>query len=95
MVGLNREHGGVAHVFPLSALKPEKLAEHRHAIEALHGPRADAYQGGWIEGDKVYLDLSHNVHDRDQAIAMGQKHNQKAIYHIDNDEDIPTGGTGE
>lgn len=93
MVGLNREHGGVAHTFPLSELTPERLAAHRNEAQAKAG--TDAYQGGWIENGKVYLDVSHNVQNRDEAVAMGKKHNQKAIYHIDKDEDIPTGGTGE
>lgn len=95
MVGLSREHGGVAHTFNLSELNPNKLAEHRQAMEAAGHDGADAYQGGWVEGDKVYLDVSHNLHDRAEAIRQGQKHNQKAIYHIDSGEDIPTGGTGE
>lgn len=94
MVGLNGEHGGVSHVFPLTELTPERLAAHRAEIAA-RGVDPDAYQGGWVEGDKVYLDLSKNVQDREKAVAMGKQHNQKAIYHIDKGEDVPTGGTGE
>lgn len=93
MVGLNKEHGGVAHVFPLSELTPEKLTRHR--AEAQAAGNDDAYQGGWVQDGKVYLDLSRKVDDRDQAVAMGKAHNQRAIYHLDKGEDIPTGGTGE
>lgn len=95
MVGVHQSKGGVNHVFSVSELTPQKLAEHRQEIEQKHRDDPGVYQGGWIEGDKVYLDSSRNIHDRAQAIQMGQQHNQKAIYHIDKDEDIPTGGTGE
>ena len=48
----------------------------------------DDYLGGWMDGDKLYIDMSTWIHDKDKAISMGVNLNQKAIYDIKNDESI-------
>lgn len=40
------------------------------------------------------LDVVHTIPDRDQAVALGEKNSQKAIFNLKNNEEIPTGGTG-
>ena len=56
-----------------------------------------AHIGGWHDPDsgKVYLDVSHNIPGRFQAIQAGITRNQKAIYDVKRGKDIKTGGTGE
>ena len=51
--------------------------------------------GTWNDNGTLYLDVVTTLEDREQAIALGKKHNQKAIFDLKNLEEIPTGGTGE
>jgi len=48
----------------------------------------DDYLGGWMDGDKLYIDMSTWIENKDKAISMGVNLNQKAIYDIKNDESI-------
>lgn len=53
--------------------------------------------GTWEDpetGNSV-LDVVKHYGDRDDAIAAGKAANQKAIYHLGGEGEIPTGGTGE
>lgn len=56
-----------------------------------------AHIGGWTdkESGKTYLDVSHNIKDRNKAISAGKKHNQIAIWDVKNSAEVRTGGTGE
>jgi hypothetical protein len=46
------------------------------------------YFGAWIDDNKLYLDLSVNIQDREVAIAYGHANNQKAIYDVKNGESV-------
>lgn len=48
----------------------------------------DLVIGLWRDGDKVYIDLSRNIKDKNKAIEYGKHHEQKAIYDITNDKSI-------
>jgi hypothetical protein len=50
--------------------------------------------GTWANDGKTYLDLSSTIPDRDEAVALGKKNNQRAITYLKTREDIPTGGKG-
>ncbi len=54
------------------------------------------FLGGWHDPDsgKIFLDISTNVQDRAEAIALGQKNNQISIYDVENGTTVDTGGTG-
>jgi hypothetical protein len=56
-----------------------------------------AHIGGWTDPEtgKTYLDVSHNIANRQAAIAAGRQRNQIAIYDVKHGTDIKTGGTGE
>lgn len=56
-----------------------------------------AHIGRWQEPGtkKVYLDVSHNIRNRSDAIKSGIANNQKAIWDLKNGREIDTGGTGE
>ena len=54
-----------------------------------------AHIGGWHNEGKTYLDVSHNIHDREQAVAAGRQRNQIAIWDVKHGREIPTGGTGK
>lgn len=43
----------------------------------------------------AYLDVSATLHDRAEAISLGEWYNQEAIYDLGQDEVLDTGGTGE
>ena len=47
-----------------------------------------AYFGAWVDDNKLYLDLSMNIQDREVAIAYGHANHQKAIYDVNNDKSI-------
>jgi hypothetical protein len=46
------------------------------------------YFGAWVDDNKLYLDLSMNIQDREVAIAYGHANHQKAIYDVNNGESI-------
>lgn len=52
------------------------------------------YLGTWLKDGKIYLDVSENIMDRDEAIRLGKERNQKAIWDVVNQTEIETGGTG-
>jgi hypothetical protein len=55
------------------------------------------YLGGWRDKatGQFYLDVCDNVSDREKAVELGANRDQKAIFHLDTFDEIPTGGTGE
>jgi hypothetical protein len=57
---------------------------------------ADRYIGGWVDGGRLYLDVSRNFPSsrREAAIAAGRRGNQLAVFDLDTFTEIPTGGTG-
>lgn len=56
----------------------------------------DSHLGTWHDSDsgKVFLDISHNVLDHDQATKLGRDNDQIAIWDVKNSQEISTGGTG-
>lgn len=67
----------------------------RENADALRQP--GAHLGGWTDQStgKTYLDISHNIKDRDRAVSAGVKRNQISIWDVKNGREINTGGTGE
>ena len=47
-----------------------------------------SFVGVWLNESNVYLDLSINIGSRAQAIAYGKKHNQIAIWDVENNCEI-------
>lgn len=77
-------------------LKTSHLAAHAKANEDLLQDPSN-FQGGWNDPETglVHLDISRNVQDKDEAIALAKKNNQIAIFDLKTFSSIPTGGTGE
>lgn len=48
--------------------------------------------GGWIDNEVVYLDISEQIFDKREALELGYKHNQLAIYDANEGKviDLPT-----
>lgn len=44
--------------------------------------------GGWSDGNKTYLDLSLWVPSLEEALSLGKRFNQKAIYDFKNNKSI-------
>lgn len=62
----------------------------------LTDPRCDV--GMWYDADAskiTYLDVSCTLADRAQAIALGKRYNQEAIFSLADGKEIKTGGTGD
>jgi hypothetical protein len=59
--------------------------------------QSGTFLGGWTDRStgKTYVEVSHNIQNRNAAIRTGQNRNQKAIYDVRKGRDISTGGTGE
>lgn len=47
--------------------------------------KLNAYIGTWLNDDKIYIDLSININNIEDAIRIGKENNQLAIYDIVND----------
>lgn len=80
----------------IDKLTPEALAKFKADNQDLLS-QPDHAVGTWKDRDtgKTVLDVSKTYADRDRAIAAGKQANQKAIYHLGSNTEIPTGGTGE
>lgn len=50
----------------------------------------DCYMGAWLDdtSNLVYLDVSINTKSKEKAIELGYKHNQLAIFDLNNFETI-------
>lgn len=52
------------------------------------------YLGTWLNGGKVYLDVSENILDVGKATRLGRERDQIKIWDVANQVEIDTGGTG-
>lgn len=50
--------------------------------------------GAWSNGGKIYLDVVVTLPDMNKAIELAKQHNQIAIWDLQNNREISTGGTG-
>lgn len=75
-----------------SEIVREFLTENR---ELLNDPRNSI--GVWYssETQRTYLDISSTIRNRRQAITLGRRYNQEAVYSLATGEIIDTGGSGE
>jgi hypothetical protein len=48
----------------------------------------DYVLGWWEKGGYIYLDISSNILDFENALWLGFNQNQKAIYDLENDKEI-------
>jgi hypothetical protein len=88
-----------SHIIPAK----DFFGEHGHRIlgdyvRAHHEDfsRRGAHLGSWHDQDSgnVFLDISHNIQDRQEAEKMAQEHNQISLWDLKNKREIPAGGTG-
>ncbi|MFI6682534.1 hypothetical protein [Streptomyces sp. NPDC050485] len=76
---------GSERTVPIESFGPEVLAEYM-ADYASHVASRGLFYGAWIDGGMVYLDLSMNVQDRAEAMALGRLESQLAIFDIANND---------
>lgn len=48
----------------------------------------NGYVGTWLSKGMIYLDISVNIKDLNEALRLGKEYNQLAIYDIKNDKVI-------
>lgn len=74
-------------VIPLASVTAQDIADYRNAHKDLLAD-PDNYFGAWVWEGNVYLDISRNVRDRDEALALGRRYNQLGIYDLARGETI-------
>jgi hypothetical protein len=52
------------------------------------------YLGTWLNGGKIFLDVSENISDVGKATRLGRERDQIAIWDVANQVEVDTGGTG-
>ena len=62
----------------IEALSNELLKDYQQ-IAKHHG----AYVGLWLDNNDLYLDISINIKDHQQALKLAHDNKQLAIYHIE------------
>jgi len=58
------------------------------AKNAIHLHNDNRFVGGWVNDNKVYLDISVSIEDLESAIYIGMHNNQKAIFDCANSKTI-------
>lgn len=74
--------------FPISKLNAHRIATHRAQSWASFKDIPNAHWGGWLDGDEVYLDVSIVVDSLEEAVELGRRYNQKALFNFDHFEEI-------
>lgn len=62
----------------IELLSSEMLKEYQ-SIAKQH----NAFVGLWLDNNELYLDISVNIKDKQQALKMARDNKQLAIYHMD------------
>jgi hypothetical protein len=64
-------------------------------LDLLNDPRNSV--GTWLNraNGLTYLDVSATLPDREQAVELGERYNQIAIFDLERLEEVAIGGTGE
>jgi hypothetical protein len=74
---------------------PKILSAYMIKNRADLGKGSKNYLGTWLNGGKIYLDVSQNIMSKSEATKLGADRNQKKIWDVVNQVEIDTGGTGE
>ena len=79
-------------VIPASNLNDDSLRDYANTYrDDLMGD--NRFLGGWVNEGDVYLDVSEHMTDRGDALVEGLRRNQKAVWDLDNSNEI--GGLDE
>lgn len=75
----------------------EKILSEYSRQHALALSEKGAHIGGWTdkESGHTYLDISHNIKNKNAAVRAGRARNQIAIWDVKKGREIRTGGTGK
>lgn len=79
---------GYETVIALDELKDYKQVEKTLIEYKKQARKNNAFIGAWINENKLYLDLSKNYKKLGNAIKIGKKNNQLAIFNIEKLEEI-------
>lgn len=76
-------------IIPGTKITPEQLAEYaaKHHDVLAANPRNTI--GTWVADGKTYIDISTVVPTKEEAIELGKKHNQLAVFDLENFAEIP------
>ena len=91
LVGYMVSLEGHTHKVPSATFSNDDVTAY---LEGITPPETDLYLGAWSNDGYVFLDVSEQFQDRDEAIQAGTNRNQIAIWDVVNKREIPTGGDG-
>lgn len=75
--------GSEAKFYDIDEMSDERLDEICRVYRTTIDWRDGIYFGAWVDEDRLYLDVSLNIQDRDVAIAFGRANEQEAIWSVD------------
>lgn len=73
-------------VIPMSVLSQNLLLVLVNEYRAKLGK--NEFVGAWVDNDKLYLDISENVQDKDEAVKLGKERSQLGIFDLSTFETI-------
>ena len=68
--------------------KIKELARETMKMQAVKARKLGAYVGAWVDGGKLYLDISKIVLGRQKAMKLGRLNHQLAIYDNEKAESV-------
>lgn len=76
---------------PLNSLNVDNIATFINKHRTLLQDKTK-FVGGWVDNNIVYLDISEQIENKREALELGYKHNQLAIYDANLGQviDLPT-----
>lgn len=80
---------GHEEVIPLARISAKDIDRHAASLPA------NSYQGGWVKDGLAYLDAVELHTERDDAIRVGRKNKQIAIYNLRTGQEIELWEKGE
>ena len=66
----------------------ELIVKNYVAVKGLKLENPNVYLGAWLNGEKIYLDISTNINDLNEATEFGRMHKQLAIHDVKNECEI-------
>lgn len=81
--------GGFEETYDIDSLSLSDIGNYRAKNWSNLESHPNAYWGGWVEDDgTVYFDISVHTDSLDEAVRLGNRFDQRAIFSLDTFEDI-------
>jgi hypothetical protein len=74
-------------ILPVSQFTPELVTEYAANHQEILA-REDHYLGTWIDSGRVYLDIALRVDRLEEALELGRRHRQLAVFDLETFETV-------